>query len=73
MRKEYLTKIVVDTARKQDIDCIVDFQITMAKESEGLDLDKSTVKNGVSKVIEYIYILVITTSLMIPRIPSADQ
>ena len=56
MGKEYSTKIIVDSARKQDIDCTVDFQIAMAMESEGLDLDKSTVKEGVSKVIEYIYL-----------------
>ena len=72
MKKEYSTKIIVDTARKQDIDSIVDFQIAMAKESEGLDLDKSTVKEGVSKVIDYIYLGHYYLAMM-PRIPSAVQ
>ena len=56
MKEAYKTKVMVDIARKNDIDRIVDFQLAMAKESEGLDLESSVVKKGVGKVIEYPYL-----------------
>jgi ribosomal protein S18 acetylase RimI-like enzyme len=37
-------------ARKEDIQSIVDFQIQMALESEGLDLDRDTLSKGVFSV-----------------------
>jgi len=44
--------MIVRKATLTDIDSIVDFQIKMASETEGIELDKPTVKLGVSAVID---------------------
>src|SRR5680860_4655 len=42
----------VKKATKEDIKLIVDFQLRMARETEGIELHKPTVTKGVSAVIE---------------------
>lgn len=42
----------VRKANKEDISQIVRFQLAMARETEGIELDPSTVKKGVSAVLE---------------------
>ena len=42
----------VRKATKEDIKSIVDFQLKMAAETEGIELDKPTVTKGVSAVID---------------------
>jgi len=43
--------MIVRKAVTDDINSIVDFQLQMARETEGIELDKSTVKKGVSAVL----------------------
>jgi ribosomal protein S18 acetylase RimI-like enzyme len=42
--------IVISKAEEKDILVIVDFQVAMAKETEGMHLDRATVLRGVSAV-----------------------
>lgn len=50
--KSVLMKIFIRNGQKADIPKIVEFQIAMAKETESLDLDKTTVSKGVRAVFE---------------------
>jgi GNAT superfamily N-acetyltransferase len=43
--------MIVRKATKEDISSIVEFQLLMAKETEGIELDKTTVSKGVSAVL----------------------
>lgn len=45
-------KYKIDTATRDDVETLVQFQISMAKESEGLALDYATVREGVKAAIE---------------------
>lgn len=45
-------KYKIDTADIQDTETIVQFQLAMAKESEGTELDYETVREGVKNAIE---------------------
>lgn len=47
-----MTPFVVRQARAADAETIVGFQIQMARESEGLALDKATVSRGVQAVLD---------------------
>ncbi|MCZ6635730.1 MAG: GNAT family N-acetyltransferase [bacterium] len=42
----------VRSGRVADVDLIVDFQVRMAKETEGMDLDRETVTRGVQAVFD---------------------
>ncbi|MGE0091348.1 MAG: GNAT family N-acetyltransferase [Bacteroidia bacterium] len=44
--------IVVRDALKSDLDEILDFQISMAKETESIDLERGVLQIGVSSVLE---------------------
>ncbi len=45
--------MIIRKAKPADITEIVSFQIEMARETEGLELDESTVKKGVQAVFDY--------------------
>jgi len=45
-------QVKIRTAITNDIESIVDFQLRMARETEGIVLDKPTVTKGVSAVVE---------------------
>lgn len=45
-------KYKIDTATRDDVETLVQFQISMAKESEGLALDYATVREGVKAAVE---------------------
>jgi len=47
-----MMNIVVRDALKSDLDEILDFQISMAKETESIDLERDVLKIGVSSVLE---------------------
>lgn len=44
--------ITVRTAKYKELDTIVDFQMKMARETEGLDLDEKVLRKGVEAVFE---------------------
>jgi GNAT superfamily N-acetyltransferase len=45
--------IIISQAAKKDIQVITDFQVAMAMETEGINLDPQTVLRGVSTVFEH--------------------
>lgn len=47
-----MMNIVVRDALKSDLEEILDFQISMAKETESIDLERDVLKIGVSSVLE---------------------
>lgn len=47
-----MMNIVVRDALKSDLDEILDFQISMAKETESIDLERGVLQIGVSSVLE---------------------
>jgi ribosomal protein S18 acetylase RimI-like enzyme len=44
--------MLVRKAKSEDLNSILEFQIAMAKETEGIDLERSTVKKGATAVLE---------------------
>lgn len=44
--------MLVRKAKSNDLNSILEFQLAMARETEGIELDKDTVKKGVTAVLE---------------------
>ena len=44
--------MLVKKAKIKDLNSILEFQLAMAKETEGIDLERSTVEKGVAAVLE---------------------
>jgi GNAT superfamily N-acetyltransferase len=44
--------MLVRKAKTEDLNSILEFQLAMAKETEGVDLERSTVEKGVAAVLE---------------------
>lgn len=55
MEKKPITEISIYPGKKEHINDIVDFQIAMAKETEGLDLKRGMVRKGVARLIDLPY------------------
>jgi ribosomal protein S18 acetylase RimI-like enzyme len=47
MRPDYHVR----PARMEDVDCLSDFQVAMALESEGMSLDRATVRHGIQSFL----------------------
>jgi GNAT superfamily N-acetyltransferase len=44
--------MLVRNAKSEDLNSIIDFQLAMARETEDIDLERSTVEKGVSEVLK---------------------
>ncbi|HDR50178.1 MAG TPA: GNAT family N-acetyltransferase, partial [Mariniphaga anaerophila] len=44
--------MLVRKAKTEDLNSILEFQLAMARETEGIELEQKTLKNGVSAVLK---------------------